>query len=531
MIASVGLTLFFGRNAPVIVGQSPEALLPTCTVNDEIIPASYHYVMTPKLLSQVSGIEVTSTAARASTFTYFVFDRETGETSGPFASSLRITSTGTYGHATKNEILMLPQTFVATLTDTLEVSTPQEAEADPPEDFAEVIEGFVLSLSEFIATSIVQPKFEFVDVEDVPAAVATPIASIAGSISGVLASVSGAEENPGWTNDYTYQTVYSVTKGLEGDEVTVTAPAMLEVDPTIIAAFETLGERFTKTLTFPRDGIFVAKTADLVNNLALGNAQFQDDELDSLCAAPDGITYTVAYADFNVDPAAVYGGRLGNIDGSLVISNSAVFAFENEQEGQQNVYILDWTGGRPKALTLKDPLGIIFTDTLAAEPPLVLPVADADPGLWTFQVMDLGLLTDTAKYALVVATGEEAAPEPQEPVIINESLELIDVDTAYNPTPVSGFAGGVFTVTPTWLNTSDPATSFFDVFAQVAILEGSGCPCAVLNADGGPGGVAANVSLTDSLAPGETVAKPFDIGLSRRAPFSFFVNVLGVTGD
>ncbi len=111
--------------------------------------------------------------------------------------------------------------------------------------------------------------------------------------------------------------------------------------------------------------------------------------------------------------------------------------------------------------------------------------------------------------------------------IINDSLSLVNLSTSYNPIPISGFAGGTYRVTVTWQNTSNP-TSFSDVFAEVAILQGNGCPCAVLNADGGPGGVGARVSLTDVLAPGETVTKSFDIGLNQRAPFSFFVNVLGV---
>ena len=59
-------------------------------------------------------------------------------------------------------------------------------------------------------------------------------------------------------------------------------------------------------------------------------------------------------------------------------------------------------------------------------------------------------------------------------------------------------------------------------------LEGGGCPCAVLNADGGAGGVGATVSIIDTLASGDTVTQEFVIGLTQQAPFEFFVNVFGV---
>ncbi len=156
-----------------------------------------------------------------------------------------------------------------------------------------------------------------------------------------------------------------------------------------------------------------------------------------------------------------------------------------------------------------------------------IPSAFSSPGAFTIRlrVTDDSGATDTD---IAEVTVNEVMP--QEPVIINDSLSFTGPTASYDPTPIEGYAGGVYTVTGTWKNISNP-TSFFDVFAEVAILQGNGCPCAVLNADGGAGGVGAKVSLAESLAPGETITSSFNIGLSQRARFDFFVNVLGVPGQ
>ncbi len=156
----------------------------------------------------------------------------------------------------------------------------------------------------------------------------------------------------------------------------------------------------------------------------------------------------------------------------------------------------------------------------------VYSVTNPEPGTWQISLFGADLPPEGEEVAFTFSSVEALAES-----IINDSLSLVGLSTSYNPTPVEGYAGGVYTVTATWQNITNP-TSFFDVFAEVAVLQGSGCPCAVLNADDGPGGVGAKVSLAESLAPGETVTKSFNIGLSSRAPFSFFVNVWGIgTGD
>lgn len=120
-------------------------------------------------------------------------------------------------------------------------------------------------------------------------------------------------------------------------------------------------------------------------------------------------------------------------------------------------------------------------------------------------------------------------PAIQEPELINNSLNLDNLHTSYDPTPVDGAPGGVFTIAADFTNTSNP-TSFSDVFFEVMTLEGPGCPCAVLNAVGGPGGVGATISVGD-VAAGQSFTATFEIGLTERARFEFFVDAFGVPGD
>ncbi len=71
-----------------------------------------------------------------------------------------------------------------------------------------------------------------------------------------------------------------------------------------------------------------------------------------------------------------------------------------------------------------------------------------------------------------------------------------------------------------------------DIFFEVAVLTNGNL---LLNADSGPGGVAATLSVPDAalgvdgvLTPEETFTLEFLIGLAVLAPFDFFVNAFGV---
>jgi hypothetical protein len=100
-----------------------------------------------------------------------------------------------------------------------------------------------------------------------------------------------------------------------------------------------------------------------------------------------------------------------------------------------------------------------------------------------------------------------------------------DLDTASDPTPVPGGPAGTFTVTATFTNTSEAPLRV--PFFEVTALSGGNL---LLNADGTPGGVGATLTSAVGdrvLAPGETVAVDFIIGLQARARFTFFVDLFG----
>jgi hypothetical protein len=82
---------------------------------------------------------------------------------------------------------------------------------------------------------------------------------------------------------------------------------------------------------------------------------------------------------------------------------------------------------------------------------------------------------------------------------------------------------GSFTITAAFTNTSD--TALCVPFFTVTELSGDN---RLLNAEEGAQGVGATVPLAaegEVLAPGETVAVDFVIGLQERTPFTFFVDL------
>lgn len=105
--------------------------------------------------------------------------------------------------------------------------------------------------------------------------------------------------------------------------------------------------------------------------------------------------------------------------------------------------------------------------------------------------------------------------------LINDSLSLDDLDTAFDPGDTRAPAG-VFTIDATFSNIS--TDSFFDVFFEVAELTGGN---EVLNADGGPGGVGSQVSVPGDVDSGDTFVQTFEVGLQEASPFRFFVDAFG----
>lgn len=110
--------------------------------------------------------------------------------------------------------------------------------------------------------------------------------------------------------------------------------------------------------------------------------------------------------------------------------------------------------------------------------------------------------------------------------IVNDLVELSGLTTSFDPTPRPSAPAGTFTVTATFaLAGPDPIRG---PFFRVAELSGGN---ALVNADGGPGGVRSrltpNIGAAGLWLPGALVTADFVIGLQTRQPFTFLVNVLG----
>lgn len=110
--------------------------------------------------------------------------------------------------------------------------------------------------------------------------------------------------------------------------------------------------------------------------------------------------------------------------------------------------------------------------------------------------------------------------------VVNELVALAPLVTAFDATPVPGGPAGTFSVKATFTNTS--STPIGDPVFEVAELSGGNF---LLNADGAPGGVGARLSpdvgADGILSPGEVFTAEFVIGLQRRRPFRFSVDLLG----
>ena len=114
--------------------------------------------------------------------------------------------------------------------------------------------------------------------------------------------------------------------------------------------------------------------------------------------------------------------------------------------------------------------------------------------------------------------------------VVSDLVTLSPLVTSFNPTSVPGGPAGTFTITATFKNTSSgsiDAPAFL-----VTQLSGENL---LLDADGGAGGVGAkltpDVGADRILAPGEAFTARFIIGLQHRSPFTFFVDLHGVSAQ
>jgi hypothetical protein len=114
------------------------------------------------------------------------------------------------------------------------------------------------------------------------------------------------------------------------------------------------------------------------------------------------------------------------------------------------------------------------------------------------------------------------------PVLVNLLVTLNSVTTSFDPTPVPFGPAGTFSIEADFTGTS--STPIIAPFFRVAQLSDGNL---LLNADGGPGGVGAiltpDVGADGVLSPGESFTTKFDIGLQKKVPFTFLVDLFGLT--
>jgi probable HAF family extracellular repeat protein len=111
-----------------------------------------------------------------------------------------------------------------------------------------------------------------------------------------------------------------------------------------------------------------------------------------------------------------------------------------------------------------------------------------------------------------------------DPAVVNASLATAPLKTSFNGTPVLDAPAGTLSLRATFTNTG--STPIRNPVFKVTSLTGGNL---LLNADGGPGGVGANLSPEIVVRPQESWTTEFVIGLQARQRFEFFVDVTGVS--
>lgn len=127
---------------------------------------------------------------------------------------------------------------------------------------------------------------------------------------------------------------------------------------------------------------------------------------------------------------------------------------------------------------------------------------------------------------------------PPLPHVVNNLVSFVPLSSSFRTTSdtsgcPTGFVGKFSFDARRADKTTSPA--IYDLFAKVATLTNGNL---LQNADGGPGGVGARLTIPQTgafsdgiLSPGEFVDVPFVICLKQFSGFIFFVDVLGVEDD
>ena len=125
---------------------------------------------------------------------------------------------------------------------------------------------------------------------------------------------------------------------------------------------------------------------------------------------------------------------------------------------------------------------------------------------------------------------EQTEVQVRTPELVNSMLLLEHTDIAYVPVPRPGAPAGALSISANFSSLS--ATTLEEIFFEVVTLTGGNV---MLNADGGPSGVGATVSVSDDalgqnagLDPGETFEITFEVGLAQPQPFTLLVDAYAI---
>ncbi len=136
-------------------------------------------------------------------------------------------------------------------------------------------------------------------------------------------------------------------------------------------------------------------------------------------------------------------------------------------------------------------------------------------------------LTSAGGIDMFIASYTAAAPLPID--IANDRVGLVVNSTSFNPAPVAGGPAGVFTISATLTN---PSSTWIltPVSAVVNTLTGGNILLSATQG-GGTSGSRQQIDVGDdnALAPSESRTVQFRIGLAARTPFTFLVDVEGVS--
>lgn len=109
--------------------------------------------------------------------------------------------------------------------------------------------------------------------------------------------------------------------------------------------------------------------------------------------------------------------------------------------------------------------------------------------------------------------------------IINESLEL-HYSYRYNSSDTRGgrFPAGVFTISAIWYNNADPRLTITEVQFKVTAISRH---ATLIDADEGEGYQGSTIFVDNPGVLACRIDYKFEIGLTARSPFEFFINVFG----